>query len=410
MTVNSSFVLYLNNDGTQRMSHPDGDYTTPDEQPPNTITDLTAVSAGYYSVTLDWTAAANSDRTRIQRRVSGASTWHVLNLWYGDPPYTAAALLSDTTYEFQVFSGNEHGFAPGSNIPNATTDTVPVAPSPPGSPTGNTDFTKLQYFQDYDSLAIGTIVPHVAWPGGTVTDEVTLGGHKVIKDVMQRLDIGQEDGNFIGYAKNIGPHIGEGDELWWRQYHYYPSDFSFGSASYNEGDPGHRKHLRVRQHDAGCADTAVIGPGGNVRGPENGIQGYHEDTGINPNFDNTWGVYAFDRSGVYPIVKGQWSCTEVYIKASKYSSTGRWCVWIDGNLLPIGMINQQMLGTSRGTQPPYYSALLYITHWNGGSPKDQVFYWGRGAWAVRKADGSVDQTPHMTYDPQTGIPFIGTGY
>ena len=298
-----------------------------------------------------------------------------------------------------------------SNVATATTDASETPEPPPGPPPteGETDLSKLVWAPDWRGRSDGTNAASISGmfaTDGVIDNSIKLGDHPSARDDIRYGDQGWEDpvrpGGYVGMAKSPGGMTKENDEMWFRIYQRTSAGFNHSS---NEGPVGSnasdcRKTMRLSGGSQRC-DWQYCGKRQDVWDWNENKNVVYEAGSWHVANETTQDRRHLDLTGKFLQPDLEWVCIEAYCKFHR--SNGVMKLWQNG----------EMVGnTERGqtADPKYYGNktldCMYINFWNSGAPKNQTLWWARPAIAVKKADGSRDDTRHMGHDA-SGFPFIG---
>jgi len=168
----------------------------------------------------------------------------------------------------------------------------------------------------------------------------------------------QQGKTAYGGRINYPSALGEGDEVWYRAYWYYPAGFDFTSSGIGlktmristEDSTGNTGHLTMLR----SATNGTINPGSEV---------------VTQNFYNF--LYANYPGGTtgQVIGTGVWHCFEMYVKFSSVPGNGVYRIWQNGKLVFEDSTNQT-LRTSTGNS----KYVLIGNYWNGSGPQTQSAY------------------------------------
>lgn len=196
-----------------------------------------------------------------------------------------------------------------------------------------------------------------------------------------------------GGSWNFDSKLKEGDEIWFRAWVYYPTNFDFSSSS-SEGMKFMRIHVASANGDNEGYHHNYIKDGGNkgklfIGGEVRGNDG-------KTIFDNKSKAQLRGTSdaGIVQISLGQWHSYEQYVRFDSTPGKGIRRTWFDGQLV------MEDKKTATLGSPGSYSDFIYIwTYWNGGAPKTQTAY----------IDDVIITSDQPNNTDSKGNPFIGTG-
>ena len=193
-----------------------------------------------------------------------------------------------------------------------------------------------------------------------ITTERVKSGSKAVKATIQQGDDGFGD---FGGEINFPAPLGEGDEVWYRVWVYYPNGFTLNCSC-----PEGIKFLRLRTFFpdntfAGSWDY-YLRDGGAVMA-----------TGLGPQIQDIFYVqnHPWPHTDIRDIggaiTKGVWHAYEHYIKFSATRGQGIIRAWLDGNLI----FEDRDTPTLRAANHTVKQATLW-TYWNNLAPQTQSAY------------------------------------
>lgn len=161
---------------------------------------------------------------------------------------------------------------------------------------------------------------------------------------------GDWGGQFVFPSK-----LGEGDEIWYRVWIYYPEGFDFTNNGIGV------KTLRIHTHSADGSHQGYFDLLSNKSHLTTVIEHSNnkEFTTNNPNW----------RSIGSKVTTGVWHALEMYAKLSSVSGKGIYRLWMDGELILEDTASANL--KTSGSKADF--AYLW-SYFNGGSPKDQKAY------------------------------------
>lgn len=269
-----------------------------------------------------------------------------------------------------------------------TSGTVVVDPPPIIG--DKTDLDLIRWYADFTNYSDGTSVETagLASSNAIVSSTKLLNGKKSARDTITGGDT--DVWGECGFLKDFSADsIGEGDEVWFRMYTYYPTGFSFNT-------PGQGDTLSfMRQRNVNGTNPAVT------------IKVSRQNGQTTSEYDGRWQLIA-DNSGVGPwplttdnsfdIIHNKWEAWELYVKYSSNATLGKVRFYKDG--IQIGP--ETSLKTLNELDDP--TIVMYHMWWDGAVPQDQEFYFALPAVAVKSS--SRDDTLYMSRDTE-GNPIIG---
>lgn len=194
---------------------------------------------------------------------------------------------------------------------------------------------------------------------------------------------GTHFGGYASYYPNTTTYIQstEGEELWFRMYHYVPSSCDLRAG------PGWVKWMRLGCNTPGGyhLDCAIL----------NGGAGFHlENAEVKANYATRFGsdsvTYRVNESNT-PIPRDRWFSTEMYVKLSSNvnSPTGIMRFWMDG-VLQCQLLNVQTLVANTDT----VGSAAFNTNWNTlTSNPDTYVAAGQTMWADEVVFCTSDRIP-----------------
>ena len=157
-----------------------------------------------------------------------------------------------------------------------------------------------------------------------------------------------EWGGLINYPSGVG----QGGQIWYRVWAYYPSGFDF-TCSCTEGI----KFMRIGSN-AGSWDYYLATNGVDIA------------TGVTSKFYENHPYPFTDIRGLGgPISLGSWHAFELYVKLSPTAGQGIIRAWRDGKLIFEDKETPTMANAS-----DIFKESLVWTYWNGKAPKSQSAY------------------------------------
>jgi hypothetical protein len=172
-----------------------------------------------------------------------------------------------------------------------------------------------------------------------------------------------------------------GDEIWWRLYTRWPTDFRF------ESSPGQMKSFRigrVKKHNdenRGYVDWYIANGGGNF------TKGIVEFEDRAPGNSSSWDTYEGSELDL-----GEWNMMEVYCYLHPVNGIMR--MWKDGNM--VGEFVRPTIADPESEAETRVSRLLWLTYYNGNSPCDQQMEFSHHAVAIKSK--ARDDTPYLSTD------------
>ena len=294
-----------------------------------------------------------------------------------------------------------------------------------------TDLLSIYHYEDWRDVALGKLITQSDSVGNRVyvvggdtyrRSAQTINGRETAVLEQTVAPLASES---WGYSALFGgpnpPHlpIGLGDELWHRWWIKFPVGFDF------EGNQPNQKCFRVGFSPDYNWNTGEGWLDCKYYGIDPGQVAYQYPAGswyLNKEWSASLPVpppdpippaQYFSQTGEAPISgDGGWHCVEMYTKLGDTAESGEVRLWVDGvpaGAAPIGDSPGPGILTRQTLHQPDFLLyrLLNWNYWNGGFPVDsQVYHFTALATAFRKADGSYDDTVHMTTD-STGFPMIG---
>lgn len=166
--------------------------------------------------------------------------------------------------------------------------------------------------------------------------------------------------------------LGEGSELWYRVWYYFPNGFDFTS-----GGAG-LKLSRIHTSSGGYMTLLI----------RNGLKAISEVGGA--------AFYSSQQTKSLGsmVPTGQWHAIEHYVKLHSQAGKGIYRIWQNGNLIFEDTQNPTLANSSSVAD-----RLYLFTYWNDGAPKTQSLY----------VDDWVVTTDRPGNTDSHGNPFIGIG-
>ena len=192
------------------------------------------------------------------------------------------------------------------------------------------------------------------------------------------IDKGSEGWGSWGGEIKFPIALHQGDEIWFRTYIYFPSDFDFSATGI--GLKMMRIHTSKDKTNEGYVDVLVARSNGLTISGE-----------IDPLFFENNGVQTW--KGIADVVpRGTWQAYEQYVKFSSVPGDGIYRVWQNGKLVFEDAVTRTL------RSPTSKSDWIYIFgYWNGNAPKTQKAY----------MDSTVVTSEHPGNTDAHGNPFIG---
>ena len=195
--------------------------------------------------------------------------------------------------------------------------------------------------------------------GLTGAFKYTIYTNKVVRSGKQAAEVGIDAGSMgfgtWGGSFKYPSNLGNGDELWFRVWAYFPKDFSFYCGGCTQGVKFMRIHTAASDfsnegyHSILLKDNIIV---------DSEVTGkiFHSNNGSK-------------KSAGQNITTGAWHAYEMYIKFASTPGQGIYRVWQDGNLVFEDTITQTLKSSSS------ISDLIYLfSYWNNGAPKTQQAY------------------------------------
>lgn len=157
-----------------------------------------------------------------------------------------------------------------------------------------------------------------------------------------------------GGSYSFPSNLGEGDEIWFRTYIYFPTDFDYSATGQG------LKTLRIHTRSAGGSN-----------------EGYHDvlisnaGGGLSISTEIKGGFFANNPRSKWEnqgkkTPKGVWHAIEMYVKFSSVAGGGIYRVWQDGELIFEDKVTKTLESSTSVSDGIYI-----FTYWNGLAPKTQ---------------------------------------
>lgn len=396
--------------------------TAPDV--PDPVTDLSGVATSSTTVQLSWTAIAGADEYNIQRAPNNG-LWSTIDAT-ASTAYDDAGLTASSPYQYRIFTAKEGDWGDVSNTISVTTQASGGG--------GITDLSKITKSVNWDSLPDGTgsnELPGV-WRGngdntGYLTSEPAnmISGQR--KTCVQVIPVGKgglvDQYGYWGFGVPLGGTYSEGDEIWLRFYEKFHADWKWNDDSIADWLPSNaNKWIRLRregeahsefhygyEEGVGLPNTLGWSDGYSWFSCEGLTQGLMSPVDVY--YEGQWWRGGWDKGQTQDkINQGGFDCYEAYIRltAAKTESTKPIAAfWKNGQRVGTVMSQGDELRSTMQNSSTVVEQGIIHTVWKGWVDTDQYSYIGGIAVAVRRGDGSKDDTTSMGIDAQ-GFPMIGT--
>jgi hypothetical protein len=295
--------------------------------------------------------------------------------------------------------------------PGWTFEPPPPPPPPGGGGTGETNLSAIQWAPSFIGGTHGENVGTALGLHNTdalLDTNVKLGNEPSARDDIkygdQGLEPGSRPGGQIGMQKSTGGNpYHEGDEIWWRVYIRTSTGFNHAA---NEGpiqknNTDSRKTMRISGKNL-KVDFKYFGKRTEVWNGATQSNMWVENGSWGVEWEGTHDRKFLSTNGQFRMPDQTWISMEVYVKFSTSASVGRVRLWQDG--VQVG--NTQSIKTIHTDGFNDWMTGWLISHWGSGAPKDQTLWWARPAIALRKTNGSINDTGYMARDA-SGFPMIG---
>lgn len=339
-----TYDLGVLDNGTMQLSNADG--TTP-EQPPGGIeapSNFRLQDNATDSQTVAWNHSGDLiSGFHLQSKIGGVDSDFKDDddsIASSTRQHTKSGLPPNTRIDYRIASYTEE-----------------VLPPDPPPSEGDTDLDKIWWYENFGSVPNGAKasdyvdINNAGRGYGDTSPAITPASDPRSFETW----IGEEPTSGFGlwgFTKRL-PDLKEGDELWIRAKHLYPSDYDW------DGDRGGRiKHFRLRcrktDGSAGSYADTYIGDGDKRCLYTREGEQWGGDEGNGDAFH--W--FLNERGERAKLVHGRWQVYEMYYYLSKDPKKAINRLWLDGKW--AGDVNHMNI---RDSQPTVYN-FYYHTYWN----------------------------------------------